>query len=323
MTTGPKPRVIAIEEHYLDSVVDEALGGMGGGGGPVRDRLADMDGDRITEMDEAGVDVQVLSHCPPGAQIFEADKAGEMARGLNDRLQAVILARPDRFAGFAALPTRNPEAAADELERCVTQLGFKGGMVHGLTENQFIDMPRFRPIFTRAAALDVPIYIHPNWPHAAVVDAYYKDYAEKYPSIVTAAWGFTVETATSGLRLILSGIFEELPNLKIILGHLGEGLPFSAWRIDESLRAFSRPDVPVIPFRELFRKHFWITTSGNFSDPALMCCAMELGIDRILFSVDWPYVENAPGTDWMARIPFGTEDREKILHGNAETLLKM
>ena len=169
----------------------------------------------------------------------------------------------------------------------------------------------------------MPIYIHPNLPHPGVIDAYYKDYAGKYPSIVTASWGFAVETATSGLMLILSGVFEAHPNLKIILGHLGEGLPFSLWRIDESLRSFSRPGVPVIPFRELFRKHFWITTSGNFSDPALMCCAVKLGIGRILFSVDWPYVENAPGTDWMARIPFGTEERRKILHGNAERLPKM
>jgi 2,3-dihydroxybenzoate decarboxylase len=193
-------------------------------------------------------------------------------------------------------------------------------MIHGLTGDLFIDDKRFWPIFERAQALDVPIYMHPAVPHKAVVEAYYKDYLDQYPGLMTAAWGFTVETATQGIRLVLSGVFEAYPRLKIILGHLGESLPFSLWRIDMALqRQGNRPS----PFRDTFREHFWITTSGNFSTPALMCCVMELGADRILFSVDYPFVPNAPGVKWMDTVPLGPEDRAKILNGNAKRLLKL
>ena len=323
MTTPPTPRVIAIEEHYLDPVVDEALGGQGGGAPGLRPQLFDLGEGRLRDMDAAGIDVQVLSHCPPGAQVFDAESGAELARGVNDRLHGVVQAQPDRFAAFATLPTRDPQGSATELARCVEDLGFRGAMVHGLTDGQFIDDRKFWPIFERAAALDVPIYLHPGFPHPAVVDAYYGDYAEKYPGILTAAWGFTVETATSALRLVLSGVFDEYPDLKIILGHLGESLPFSLWRINHAFEIFARPDVEPVRFREVFSEHFWLTTSGNFSDPALICSVLELGADRILFSVDWPYIENALGTKWASEIPFSREDREKILHGNAQRLLKL
>lgn len=327
MTTNSMPQVIAIEEHYLDRGLDEALGGKVGadpsGATLTRDRLLDLGEGRVAEMDAAGVDIQVLSHCPPGAQAFDPESAAELAAGVNDRLHAVVEGNPSRFAAFATMPTRDPMGAADELERCVDKLGFKGAMLHGLTEQTFHDDKKFWPIFERAAALDVPVYMHPGWPHPAVIDAYYKDYAEKYPAIVAPAWGFTVETATAGLRLVLSGIFDAYPNLKIILGHLGEGLPFSLWRIDHTFKVMARPDVETLEFREIFTKHFWITTSGNFSSPALLCSMQELGVDRILFSIDWPYIENAPGTEWMAGVSLSREDREKILNGNAKRLLKM
>ena len=324
MTTARGTTVIAIEEHYLDPEVDAALGGKGGGAGALmRERLLDVDEGRLREMDAAGIDIQVLSHTLPGAQVFEAESAADRARGVNDRLHEVVRAHPDRFAAFATLPTRDPTACADELARCVEELGFKGAMVHGLTDGRFIDDRRFWPILERAAALDVPIYVHPGWPHPAVVEAYYGDYLEKYPGIGTAAWGFTVETATAGLRLVLSGVFDAHPNLKIILGHLGEGLPFSLWRIDHAFEILARPDVDPVRFREVFSEHFWITTSGNFSDPALLCSLMELGADRILFSVDWPYIENRLGTDWVARIPLSREDKDKMLSGNARRLLAL
>ena len=243
-----------------------------------------------------------------------------MAREVNDRLAGIVSANPDRFQGFAALPTAEPAAAADELDRCVSEFGFKGAMVHGLTNGAFLDEKRFWPIFERAAALGVPLYMHPSIPHEDVIQAYYADYIEAFPGLLTAGWGFTVETATQGIRLVLSGVFDAYPDLKIVLGHLGEGLPFLLWRIDQAL---SRTETPLESFRETFREHFYITTSGNFSDPALLCSAMEMGTDRILFSVDYPFVANKDGTGWMERIPFSTEDRRKILHGNAERLLGM
>ena len=320
MAPEGKPLVIALEEHYYDPEVAKTFDGPEGRAPEIRRRLDDLGELRLKEMDEAGIDVQVLSHGAPSTQRLDAPTAVRLARDANDRLAKVIAARPDRFAGFAALPTPDPKAAAAELERTISELGFKGAMVHGLTNGVFFDDKRFWPIFARAQALDVPLYVHPAAPHSAVVDAYYKDYVKDFPAILNAAWGFTVETATQGIRLVLSGVFDAYPDLKIILGHMGEGLPFLLWRIDHAL---SRPGNRRISFREQFSRHFYITTSGNFSTPALLCSMMELGVDRILFSVDWPFVQNVPGTKWMSELQLSAEDKTKILSGNAKRLLKM
>src|SRR5216684_2103135 len=313
-----KSYIIALEEHYQDAEVKQ-LGGPGAGR-EIVERLDDLGALRLQEMDEAGIDLQVLSHSIPGLQGVDAATGVPLARRVNDRLAEAVRAHPDRFAGFAALPTADPKAAADELERTVTRLGFKGAMVNGLTGGLFHDDERFWPIYERAQALDVPIYIHPALPQQAVIEAYYKGYVDKHPGLLRAGWGFTVETATQGIRFVLSGVFDAYPGLKIILGHLGEGLPFLLWRINMALvRDGAGPNW----FRDTFREHFWITTSGFFSDPALLCCVMEMGVDRILFSVDYPFVENQPGTDWVHRIPLCAEDKAKILNGNVKRLLKM
>jgi predicted TIM-barrel fold metal-dependent hydrolase len=219
------------------------------------------------------------------------------------------------------LPTADPAAAADELSRAVEKLGFKGAMIHGTANGVFLDDKRFWTIFERAQKLDVPIYLHPSIPMQAVMDAYYKDYVKDFPMVIRAAWGFTVETATQAIRLVLCGIFDKYPDLKIILGHLGETLPFLVWRIDQSL---SRPgSAKSLSFRDVFCNHFYLTTSGNFSDPALMCCVQEMGVDRIMFAVDWPFVANPLGTKWMESVPLCEEDKIKILSGNAKRLLRM
>jgi 2,3-dihydroxybenzoate decarboxylase len=312
-----KPYIIALEEHYLDPELKQ-LGGPGAGRDIV-ERLDDLGALRLKEMDEAGIDFQVLSHSIPGLQGVDAAAGVPLARRVNDRLHEAVLRHPDRFAAFAALPTADPRASADELERTVTKLGFKGAMVNGLTHGVFHDDERFWPIYERAQALDVPIYIHPALPQQAVIEAYYKDYAQKHPGILRAAWGFTVETATQGIRFVLSGVFDAYPRLKIILGHMGEGLPFYLWRISHGLRATMREKT----FRDVFCEHFWITTSGFFSDPALLCCMMEMGIDRILFSVDYPFAENPPGTEWTKTLPLAAEDQAKLLNGNARRLLRL
>lgn len=324
MAIKSKPRVIALEEHYWDREVAATFGpgdSMRRAPGIV-ERLFDYGELRIKEMDEAGIDFQVLSHGAPATQRGDAETAVRLSRGANDRLRDIVRSQPDRFAAFACLPTPDPAASADELERCITKLGFKGAMVHGLTNGVFFDDKRFWPIFERAQALDVPLYLHPASPHPAVVEAYYQDYLEDFPSLLTAAWGFTVETATQGIRLVLSGVFDAYPEVKIILGHLGESLPFSLWRIDQALSRRGNRDTSF-SFRDYFCKHFWITNSGNFSNPALLCCVMELGIDRILFSVDYPFVDNLPATDWIPTIPLCAEDRAKLLSGNAERLLRL
>src|SRR3984893_3866909 len=270
-------------------------------------------------MDEAGIDMQILSHGAPSAQKLVGADAVEVTRRANDRLNAVVTANPKRFAAFAALPTIDPKASADELER-TTKLGFKGAMLHGLANGVFLDDKRFWPIYQRAEQLDVPIYLHPGLPHAGVMEAYYNDYAKEFPMVVRAAWGYTVETATLGIRMVLSGVFEQYPRLKIILGHLGETLPFLVWRVDHAL---ARPGQKSLSFRDVFCNNFWITTSGNFSNPALLCCVMEMGVERILFAVDWPFVANPPATQWMDSVPLCDEDKAKILSGNAKRLLRM
>ncbi len=316
-------RVIAIEEHYYDADVVAHFQGVDAQmGGFVREQLEDVGAARIASMDEAGIDVQVLSHGAPSTQRLDAETGVRVAKAANDRLYEICQTHPERFAGFAALPTADPKAAAEELERSVAQLGFKGAMIHGLTgeERLFFDDPRFWPIYERAQALDVPLYIHPASPHPAVVEAYLQEYAAAYPGILNAGWGFTMETATAGIRIVLSGVFDTYPDVKLILGHLGETLPFLMWRIDLAL---NRPGNDGVAFRDLFTSHFYITTSGFFSDPALLCCIQEMGVDRILFAIDYPFVPNEPGPKWMERLMLNAEDKAKILHGNAEGLLRL
>jgi 2,3-dihydroxybenzoate decarboxylase len=324
MTTAEtKPFVIALEEHYADEQISAAQAGAPAirrlGEPGIQTRLLDIHGERLRDMDEASIDVQVLSHAPSTLQSLNAETAIELAVGANNRLRETISSRPDRFAAFASLPTPDPEAASDELERAVTQLGFKGAIIHGRTQGVFHDDRKFWPIFERAEALDVPIYLHPGPPQPAVAEAYYSDYAQRFPGLMSAAWGFTIDTANQAMRLVLSGVFDEYPGLKIILGHLGEGLPFLLDRMDEGL---NRGD-NAFAFKKTFCEHFCVTTSGFFSTPALLCTILQMGIDRIMFSVDYPFVENAPGMRWMETVPLSDEDKHKLYNGNARRLLKM
>ena len=321
MFTKPHCPVIAIEEHYWDEELEKTYtGSEAGRPGEQYTRLHDFTGMRIKEMDEAGIDVQVISHGAPSTQKLPAETAAAMTRRVNDRLHQAMSGHKQRFAGFAALPTAVPDAAADELERTTKELGFKGAMLHGLANGVFLDDKRFWPIYARAEKLDVPIYLHPAHPQPDVQRIYYDDYVKDFPMVARPAWGYTVETATLAIRLILSGVFERHPKLKIILGHLGETLPFLIWRIDHALK---RPGQRSMSFRDIFCNNFYITTSGNFSNPALLCCVMEMSVDHILFAVDWPFVMNPPAMEWMATVPLSDADKAKILSGNAKQLLRM
>jgi 2,3-dihydroxybenzoate decarboxylase len=318
MASKRNVQIIAIEEHFSDHEVIETLGMKQPPA--MAERLGDLGEKRLEAMDAAGVDVQVLSLNAPGTQQCDRQTSVRLARGVNDRLAQAIKANPDRFSGFASLPTPDPLVAADELSRAVNELGLKGAMVHGLTNGEFLDERKFWPVFERAQQLDVPIYIHPAIPDKTVASRYYETYAKDFPRILSAGWGYTVEAATQGVRLVLSGVFDAYPDLKIIIGHLGEGLPFLLRRMDE---AFSRAGNNPLSFRDTFCSHFYITTSGNFSDPALQCTLSEMGADRVLFAIDYPFVMNEPGVEWIEQVMLSEEDRTKILSGNAQRLLRL
>ena len=315
--------IIAIEEHYITHEIQSLIDNYSVMPEFTRVRLNDHFDLRIKEMDEAGIDIQILSHNHPGAQIFSPETAAEQAIKLNDELALIVSNHPDRFAAFASLPMQAPEIAVQELERCVKTHGMCGAMLHGMLKGEFFDLPKFWPVFTKAEELDVPVYLHPGVPDKRVVDAYYQEYADEFKVFKTAGWGFGIEMSTAAVRLILSGIFEKHPRLKIILGHLGEGLPFLLDRTHEGITTRQPSGKRQVSFRDTFCKHFYITTSGNFSDSALLCSLMEMGSDRILFAVDWPYNSNKDGTDWIKSTKLSPDDYQKITHLNAEKLLKI
>ena len=323
-------KVIAIEEHFITPMYREKVGAnefrnfylKSRGeqlGHDIVEQNSDLGAGRLAHMDAAGVDVQVLSFGSPGPQAFAAEVAIPMARDANDRLYQAIQRNPARFAGFAALPTADPEAAAQELERCVSKLGFKGAMIHGHTRGSFLDERKYWTIFERAQALGVPIYLHPTLPHPDAVKAYFEGYEE----LARAGWGFAVDTSCHFLRIVFAGVFDAYPRLRIILGHLGEGLPFAMHRLnDHTWRSAARRGLAKTPLQYM-RENLLVTTSGNWYEPAFLCTLLALGADNILFAIDWPYEANKTGIEFLRKISISDGDRQKIAHLNAERVLRM
>ena len=323
-------RIIAIEEHFITPMYREKVGaneyrnfyltsrGQQMGHDIMEENL-DIGAKRIAHMDAHGVDLQVLSFGSPGPQGFGADVAIPMARDANDRLAGAVQKNPGRFAGFAALPTADPRAAAQELERCVKQLGFKGAMIHSHQQGEFLDERKYWVMWEKAAELDVPIYLHPALPHPEVVKAYFSGYEE----LARAPWGFAVDTSCHFLRLVFSGLFDACPKLKIILGHLGEGLPFAMHRLnDHSWAAAKRRGLKKAPI-DYLRDNMVVTTSGNWFEPAFVCTLLALGADNILFAIDWPYESNRTGMEFFNKLSISDADKAKIAHRNAERLLRL
>jgi predicted TIM-barrel fold metal-dependent hydrolase len=327
-------RIVALEEHFnapdLIARIDKSAiraRGWPGPGQPANDRheaeLAEVGPQRLRDMDAAGVSLQVLSAAGPGADLMDSASGPAMARDYNDRLKSMIVDHPDRFAGFAHLPMSAPAAAADELERAVKDLGFRGGLINGVSSGLFLDDPRFEPILTRAEALDVPLYLHPGIPPEAVRRAYYDGLPGATSFILSApGWGWHAETAVHVLRLVLSGTLDRHPKLKLIIGHMGEGLPAMMARFDNTFTAETEKYLNRTVSRTILDQ-VWITTSGFFTLPPFMVALMTFGADRILFSVDYPFSPNAAGTRFMNSLPVSPSDRLKIAHGNADALLKL
>ncbi|AUT66885.1 amidohydrolase family protein [Paraburkholderia terrae] len=317
-------RVVALEEHFIVPSLLEAYFDLRTNPGLTPRRkeiLTDLDEGRIKDMDDCGITYQVISASIPGADLLDGKEGIHVATETNNTLAAALRRHPDRFGGFAHLPMREPSAAADELERAVVDLGFSGAMVNGLTDNRFLDDPRFDPVLERAAALDVPIYIHPNVPPKAVYDVYY----DRLPGpasalLASGAFGWHSETAIHILRLVLTGAFERHPRLTIIAGHMGEMLPFMLGRADDILIGHGGLNRPI---SETIVDRVYITTSGMFTTPPLLTALTTFGTDRIMFSVDYPFSQNSQGKAFLENMPVSPADRAKIAHGNADRVLKL
>jgi predicted TIM-barrel fold metal-dependent hydrolase len=325
-------RIVTLEEHIslpemTQLIPKEALGNFGQS--PMMQRimpkLADITDERLTSMNDTGITMQVLSVDLFGANLLNSEAGPAFATRYNRLIAEKIAGYPERFTAFAHLPMTAPLAAADELERAVKEHGFRGAMITGLTEEQFLDQPKFAPVLERAEKLGVPIYIHPGLPPKSVADAYYSNFPGHpgmLESIACYGWGWHAETALQVLRLLVAGTFDTYPGLKLIIGHMGEMLPMMMVRSD---RAF-RPGFGGANQRTLidtFHQQLYITTSGFFTQPPLKIAIDTFGIDNILFSVDYPFSSNEMGIDFLHSIELPDEQIEKIAHGNADKLLNL
>ena len=330
-------RIVTLEEHF-------SLLNVGGRGAPpppavadagnmpsiirnVGDKITDLGDGRIADMDRHGITVQVISkagiHMGPSADMFDGDEAIAFAKAFNDQAATKIAERPDRLAAFAHLPASVPEAAADELERTVTEHGFKGALISGMVRGCFLDDAKFAPLLARAERLDVPIYVHPGPPPAEVRKAYYEGaFPRKIGmALATFAWGWHYETALHVVRLAVSGTLDKYPRLNLIIGHMGEALPFVLARCEHQfasdLSHLSRP------LSKTIADHDYFTSAGFFSNPPFLAALQTFGIDRLMFSVDYPYASHADGRAFLDNVPLPPADLEKFAHGNADRLLKL
>jgi predicted TIM-barrel fold metal-dependent hydrolase len=324
-------RTIAIEEHFLADGYSEAMNraASGRGGGlntasitSIQAKLRDLGEQRLRDMDASGIDLQVISHTTLNIQALAPGEDVQLAQAANDQLAAAIAAHPTRFAGFATLPMTNPTAAVAELRRALRLPGFKGAMVNNTTNGRFLDDPAFLPVLEEIVALDVPLYIHPSEPPAAVREAYFSGLDTALATaLATGGWGWHQEVGLHALRLIVAGIFDRLPTLQIVIGHMGEMLPFMHARSTGFLTPLTRHLKRPLP--EYIAQNFHITTSAFFTEPPFLQALQLIGADRLIFSVDYPYSSNEQGRVFLDRLVLNPADKAKISHLNAERLLKL
>jgi hypothetical protein len=323
--SGTTIRTITLEEHFATPAFLKGPGVQVKEQAQARkllDQLCDLGERRIADMDAAGIDVQILSLTAPGVDQLDATEAVKLARDTNDILADAVRRHPGRFAGFATLPTASPETAADELDRMVREHSFKGAVINGHIGGRYLDDEFFWPMLERAEALLVPLYLHPTPPPRPVIDVSYAGNftAEVTERLATAAWGWHIETAIHALRLILSGAFDRYPRLQLVIGHLGEGLPFMLPRLDRQLpMALTKLHRPISAY---LRENLHYTISGfNFMAPFLDLF-FEVGAHRIMFSADYPFGSMSQARTFLDQLPVSPADKERIAHGNAELLLR-
>lgn len=320
---------IALEEHFAipETVMDSAGFVPDNYWIELKARLLDIQDTRLKLMDEHGIDQMILSLNAPAAQaIPNHAKAIETTKKANDYLAEECAKNPDRFKAFAALPMQDPEAAAKELERCVKELGFVGALVNGFSQSEtteeplYYDLPQYRSFWAKVEELDVPFYLHPRNPLPQDSRIY-----QGHPWLMGPTWAFAQETAVHALRLMGSGLFDEHPKLKIILGHMGEGLPYMMWRIDNrNAWVEVAPNYPAKKkICEYFNENFYVTTSGNFRTQTLIDAMLEIGSDKILFSTDWPFENIDHASNWFDQASISENDRQKIGYLNAKKLFNL
>lgn len=337
MSHGPRLRTITLEEHYstpafmegpgkdlsrisdfarMNPGVAQLYSNLGG-------KLTDIGEMRIAAMEEAGIDVQVLSLTSPGTEQLLGEEAVRFAKETNDALAKAIDRHPDRFGGFAAIPTAVPEKAAEELERTVHDYGFKGALINGHCGGRYLDDAYFWPIFERAQDLNVPIYLHPTRPPQSVSQTYYIGNFSQLVGmqLQIAAWGWHIETAVHVIRIVAAGVFDKYPKLQLVIGHLGEGLPFMFERLDQNLPP-QMTNLERPAFTSYLRENVHYTFSGFNFLPTFLNLLLEVGVERIMFSADYPYASMKVARDFLDEIPVTPADREKIAHANAERLFK-
>ncbi len=319
---------ITLEEHFITKSLLRATGAGDREAPPqlaeLQPRLLDIGAGRIADMDKSEIDLQVLSLAAMGFEALDADTASPLARDINDELADAVHSHPKRFGGFATLAMKTPSTAASELDRCVTRLGFQGALLNGTVGGLFLDDPSFLPVFEAAAHLGVPIYLHPALPPEPVREAYFSGLPGELGFLLSiAGWGWHAETGLHTLRLIVSGLFDRLPSLQLIIGHMGEGLPYALAR-SSGVLSHAAPHLRQ-PVADYFQSNIHCTTSGYFTLPPLQCAIEVIGIDRLLFSVDYPYSPNTRGRAFLDSLSnvLGPGDSAKLTHRNAEHLLRL
>jgi 2,3-dihydroxybenzoate decarboxylase len=317
-------RKIALEEHFMapdfvDYWSSTFVNISPDLSGKAHDALSDFGAQRLSAMDANGIAFAVLSLAGPGVQAeHEPAVAVRRASEVNDLLAAQIQKRPDRYGGFAHLPMQVPEAAASELERAMRQLGFQGAMINGATHGVYLDHPRYEVFWERAAALRAPVYIHPNNP--VDTPSMYAGHSELWGPV----WSWGVETATHALRLVFAGVFERHPEARVILGHMGEAIPFQLWRIDGRWQISNRGGrLLAQPPSHYIRKNILVTTSGVCSAEPLLCTLAALGEDSIMFSADYPFERTSEAAEFIEAAPVSEAVRAKICYGNAARVLRL
>jgi len=289
----------------------------------VVERLQDVGERRLADMDAVGIDHQVISLTAPGVQVFDGDTAAGLATDYNDELAAAIATHPDRFSALAAIAPHHPAGAATELERAVTRLGFKGAIINSHTQGEYLDDEKFWDIFAAAEALDVPVYIHPQTPPPAMIEPLLE------AGLDGAIYGFAVETGLHLLRLIVCGIFDSFPKLKIIVGHLGEGVPYWLFRVDFFQQLIVRTNrYPNFkPLKKLpsdyMRENVYVTTSGMAWEPVILYAQQVLGVEQVMYAMDYPYQFVPDEVAVTDNLPLSAEQQQSLYQRNAERVFKL